>query len=157
MTHIVVHNGAWVLVGDGHKAIFLVNRGDPDLLDLRVLKVQQDVNPPTHKQGSDAPGRAYPALSVGLGGHGAIENTDWHRLEKEHFVASVAGAINAAAESGELSEIVIIAPPRVLGDLRHELSAKARSKVSGEIEKDLTHHPIPEIEKALARLFSQPS
>ena len=157
MTHIVVHNGAWVLVGDGHKALFLINHGEPDLLDLRVLKVQQDVNPPTREQGSDAPGRASLAVSVGLGGHGTIENTDWHRLEKEHFATSIAAAINAAAESGEMSEIVIIAPPRVLGDLRHGLSVKARSKVKGEIDKDLTHHPVPEIEKALARLFNQPS
>lgn len=154
MTHIAVHHGAWVLVGDGSKALFLLNHGDPDLLDLRVLEVYQDVNPPTREQGTDAPGRAFP--SVGLGGRSSVENTDWHEVEKEHFAASIAARINAAAESGELGEIVIIAPPRVLGDLRQELSAKAKSKVKGEIDKDLTHHPIPEIEKALARQFNQP-
>ncbi|MBI1868330.1 MAG: host attachment protein [Methylocystis sp.] len=154
MTHITVRNGAWVLVGDGSKALFLCNHGDPDLLDLRVLEVHENVNPPTREQGSDAPGRAFP--SAGSGARSAVEPTDWHELEKEHFAASIAARINAAAESGELDEIVIIAPPRVLGELRHELSAKARSKVKGEIDKDLTNHPIPEIEKALARQFNQP-
>lgn len=153
MTHIVVHNGAWVLVGDGRRALFLVNHGDPDLLDLRVLSFREDVNPPTREQGSDAPGRAFPA--AGSGSRSSVENTDWHELEKEHFAASVAKTINAAAESGELSEIVIVAPPRVLGDLRHELSPKAKSKVKGELDKDLTHHPVPEIEKALARQFKE--
>jgi protein required for attachment to host cells len=52
-----------------------------------------------------------------------------------------------------LSEIVVIAPPRVLGELRQELSAKAKGKVKGELDKDLTRHPLPEIEKALAREF----
>ncbi len=151
MTHIVVHNGAWVLVGDGRKALFLVNHGDPDLLDLRVVEARVDVNPPTREQGSDAPGRAYAA--AGASARSSVGNTDWHELEKEHFAASVAERINAAAELGELSEIVIIAPPRVLGDLRQELSPKAKGKVKGEIDKDLTHHPIPEIEKALARQF----
>ncbi len=157
MTHIVVHTGAWVLVGDGHKALFLINDGEPDLLNLRVLKVEQNINPPTREQGSDAPGRASVAVSVGLGGHGTIENTDWHRIEKEHFATSIAAALNAAAESAEMREVIIVAPPRVLGDLRHGFSAKARSKVTGEVDKDLTHHPIPEIEKARARLFNQPN
>lgn len=152
MTHIVVHNGAWVLVGDGRRALFLVNHGDPDLLDLRVLEAREDVNPPTREQGSDAPGRAFPSIP---GGRSSMGETDWHELEKEHFAASIAERINAAAESGELSEIVIIAPPRVLGDLRQELSVKAKSKVKGELDKDLTHHPLPEIEKALARQFKE--
>lgn len=150
MTNIAVHNGAWVLVGDGRKALFLENHGDPDLLDLRVIEARVDENPATREQGSDAPGRAFGTRGAP---RSAVENTDWHELEKEHFAASIAERINAAAESGELNEIVIIAPPRVLGDLRHELSVKAKSKVKGEIDKDLTHHPIPEIEKALARQF----
>lgn len=154
MTRITVNNNAWVLVGDGSRVLFLYNHGDPDLLDLRVLEAREIVNPPTREHGSDAPGRAFP--SMGFGGRSAVEPTDWHQLEKEHFAASIAARVNAAAESGELTEIVVIAPPRVLGDLRQELSPKAKSKVRGEIDKDLTHHPLPEIEKALARQFKQP-
>jgi protein required for attachment to host cells len=37
----------------------------------------------------------------------------------------------------------------VLGELRKHLSVKAQAKVKGEIDKDLTRHPISEIEKAL--------
>jgi protein required for attachment to host cells len=153
MTNIAVHNGAWVLVGDGHRALFLENHGDPDLLDLRVIETHVDVNPPTREQGSDAPGRAFP--SVGKGGRSAVEPTDWHELEKEHFAREMATRINKAAESGELNEIVIVAPPRVLGELRKLLSTKAQTKVCGELDKDLTRHPLPEIEKALARQFNQ--
>lgn len=150
MTNIAVHNGAWVLVGDGRRALLLQNHGDPDLLDLRVVEARVDENPPTRDQGTDAPGRAF-----GTGGapRSAVDNADWHELEKEHFAREIAQRINTAAESGELSEIVIIVPPRVLGELRQELSAKAKSKVKGELDKDLTHHPLPEIEKALAREF----
>ena len=139
-----------MLVGDGRRALFLQNHGDPDLLDLRVVEARVDENPATRDQGSDAPGRAFGTAGAP---RSAVENSDWHELEKEHFAARIADRINTAAESGELSEIVIIAPPRVLGDLRQELSPKAKSKVKGELDKDLTRHPLLEIEKALAREF----
>jgi len=41
---------------------------------------------------------------------------DWHELEKEHFADRIAATINKAAESGEMKEIILIAPPRVLGE-----------------------------------------
>jgi protein required for attachment to host cells len=148
MSAIAVHNGAWVLVGDGRRALFFSNHGDAELLDLRVVETRVDENPATHLQGSDAPGRAY----AGAGAHArsAVGNTDWHELEEERFARAMADRINAAAESGELKEIVIVAPPRTLGEIRKELSPKAQSKVAGELHKDLTKHPLPEIEKALA-------
>ena len=154
MTNIAVHNGAWVLVGDGRRALFLENHGDPDLLDLRVIEARVEDNPATRDQGTDAPGRAFASRG---GPRSSVETTDWHELEKEHFADRIAATINKAAELGEMREIVLIAPPRVLGELRKQLSAKAQTKVKGEIDKDLTRHPIPEIEKALAREFKESS
>jgi len=147
MTTIAVHNGAWVLIGDGRRALFLYNHGDPELLDLRVIESVVDENPPTREQGSDAPGRAFASRG---GMRSSVENSDWHELEKEHFAHEIANKINRAAENGSMKEIVIVVPPRVLGELRKSLSHKAASKVKGELDKDLTHHPLPEIEKALA-------
>ena len=148
MTNFAVHDGAWVLVGDGRRAPFLYNHGDADLLDLRVIDARVDENPATREQGSDAPGRSFASRG---GVRSAVDNTDWHELQEERFARSIADRINKAAESGEMKEIVIVAPPRVLGELRKELSHKAGAKVVGELDKDLTRHPLPEIEKALAR------
>jgi len=150
MSHIVVHNGAWVLVGDGRHALFLYNHGDPDLLDLRVIEAHVEENPATREQGTDAPGRLFSSRG---GTRSAVEATDWHELEKEHFAREIAARINKAAASNEMKEIVIIAPPRVLGEIRKELSPQAAARVKGEVDRDLAHHPLPEIEKALARLF----
>ncbi|MGC1864192.1 MAG: host attachment family protein [Methylocystis sp.] len=147
MTNIAVHNGAWVLVGDGRRALFLENHGDPDVLDLRVIEARVEDNPATRDQGTDAPGRAFASRG---GPRSSLETTDWHELEKEHFADRIAETINKVAETGEMKEVVLIAPPRVLGELRKHLSVKAQAKVKGEIDKDLTRHPISEIEKALA-------
>ncbi len=148
MTAVAVHNGAWVLIGDGRRALFFSNHGDAEILDLRVIETRVEENPPTREQGSDAPGRAFAA--AGAHARSAMGNVDWHELEEERFARAMADRINAAAESGELKEIVIVAPPRTLGEIRKDLSAKAQSKVAGELDKDLTKHPLPEIEKALA-------
>jgi len=153
MSHIAVHHDAWVVVGDGKRALFLYNHGDPDLLDLRVIEARVDENPATREQGSDAPGRAF--SSVAKGGRSSVETTDWHELEKEHFAAAIAATINEAAEKDAFRDLVIVAPPRVLGELRAGLSQKAHGKLRGELDKDLTRHPLPEIEKALARRFAE--
>jgi protein required for attachment to host cells len=146
MTHHKLAHGAWVFVGDGQKALFLINEGDEKFPNLRRLSVEVHRDPPTHEQGSDAPGRAY--SSVGWG-RSAVEETDWHELEKERFAASIADRINKAAQSAAFKQLVIVAPPKILGDLRHELTKETETKILAEIPKDLTHHTIAEIERLL--------
>ncbi|MGJ0451672.1 MAG: host attachment protein [Methylocystis sp.] len=148
MSEFSVGNGAWVLVGDGRRALFFQNHGDAELLDLRVVETRVDDNPPTHEQGTDRPGRSFTSFSPG---RSAVQNVDWHELEEERFARAMADRINQAAESGELNAIAIVAPPKALGEIRKELSVKAQSKVVGELAKDLTRHPLKDIEKALTR------
>jgi protein required for attachment to host cells len=145
MAHFKIKHGDWVFVGDGRKALLLRNEGDPDLLNLRRVEVREDDNPPSREQGSDGPGRS----SVNIGPRSAIDTTDWHALEEERFAASVAERLNRAAEEDQFEHIVIVAPPKVLGELRPEFSKKMQSKILAEIDKDLTHHTIPDIAKVL--------
>ncbi|MBM3578873.1 MAG: host attachment protein [Alphaproteobacteria bacterium] len=148
MSEFSVGNGAWVLVGDGRRALFFQNHGDAELLDLRVVETRIDENPATRDQGSDKPGRSFASKG---GVRSAVEDADWHEMEEERFARAMADRINQAAESGELSAVVIVAPPKALGEIRKELSTKAQSKVVGELAKDLTRHPLKDIEKALTR------
>ncbi len=146
MTHLKLAPGAWVVVGDGQKALFLTNEGDEKFPNLRRLSVELHNDPPTHEQGSDAPGRAY--SSVGSG-RSAVEETDWHEVEKERFAASIAERINKGAQSAAFKQLVVVAPPKILGDLRREFTNETGTKIVAEIPKDLTHHTIAEIERLL--------
>jgi protein required for attachment to host cells len=146
MTHHKLAHGAWVFVGDGQKALFLINEGDEKFPNLRRLSVEEHRDPPSHVQGSDAPGRAY--SSVGEI-RSAVGQTDWHELEKERFAAAIAERINKAAQSQAFTQLVIVAPPRILGDLRGEFTKETETKIVAEIPKDLTHHTIAEIERLL--------
>jgi protein required for attachment to host cells len=145
MAHLRIKYGDWVFVGDGRKALLLRNEGDPDLLNLRRIEVREDDNPPSREQGTDGPGRS----GVNIGPRSAIDTTDWHALEEERFAASVAERLNRAAEEDQFDRIVIVAPPKVLGELRPEFSKKMQGKILAEIDKDLTHHTFPEIAKVL--------
>ncbi|RYB04672.1 host attachment family protein [Lichenibacterium ramalinae] len=147
MTTLKVHYGAWVMVGDGKKALFLHNEGDDELMNLRRLDVEEKHNPATRDQGSDAPGRGHSPM--GNRG-GSMGGTDFHQVEEDRFAAHVAGRINAAAQENGFKEIVIVAPPKCLAEIRRDLSPEAQKRVVCEIPKDYTHHPIPQIEKLLA-------
>jgi protein required for attachment to host cells len=142
----VPHN-ALVLVGDGQKALFLRNKGTAHRLRLVVEKVLERDNPPTREQGTDRPGRS--GASVGVA-RSALEETDWHDIAEERFAGELAEALYRHAHANLFEKLVIIAPPRVLGNLRKVLHAEVIARVTGEIPKELTSHPVAEIERLVA-------
>ncbi len=142
-----IGHGAWVLVGDGEKALFLVNQGDAVHPVLETLRVMENHNPPTREQGTDAPGR----FPDGSGPHrSAVQNTDWHEIEKHRFAKEVADFLYKAAHANRFSKLVVVAPPKTLGDLRREFHDEVTERVVAEIGKDLTNQPPHKIEEHLA-------
>ena len=53
------------------------------------------------------------------------------------------------AHRGDFKEIVLVAPPLVLGEMRKKLHQEVADKVDGEIPKTLTNHAVVDIEKIL--------
>ena len=147
MSRIQMPHDALVLVGDGRKALFLRNHGDEKFPDLRVERVFADVNPPTHEQGTDRPGRAF--SSVGAG-RSSVTQTDWHQLEEHRFVEQVTAMLERIVRERGVEALVVVAPPRALADLRKAFHPDVKRKIIAEIDKDLTKHPIDQIEKHLA-------
>jgi protein required for attachment to host cells len=142
----IPHN-AFVFVGDGRKALFLRNEGDVQFLNLKTERVFTDDNPATHEQGSDRPGRAF--SSVGAG-RSSVTQTDWHKLEEHRFAVDVAAALERILRERKVEHLVVVAPPRTLADLRKAFRPEVKKKIIAEIDKDLTRHPIDQIEKHLA-------
>ena len=64
--------------------------------------------------------------------------------------AAIAEWLNGRALNNELGEIVIAADPRTLGQIRHHCHKETEARIVGELAKDLTNLPIPNIEKVLA-------
>lgn len=145
MTEINLAHDIWVLVADGEKALFLRNEGDAQYPNLQVVRTLREDNPPTREQGTDAPGR------TGQGGTptSAMEETDWHRIAKERFADEIAERLYRMAHRGDFEQIVIVAPPQVLGEMRQKLHKEVEAKVVAEVSKTLTGHPVFDIEKIL--------
>lgn len=142
----VPHN-ALILVGDGQKALFLRNKGTAHAVRLVVEQILERDNPPTREQGTDRPGRAN--ASVGTA-RSAMDEVDWHHLAKERFAGELADALYRHAHENRFEKLVIIAPPKVLGNLRKAFHAEVTGRLAGEIAKELTSHPLAEIERLVA-------
>lgn len=144
---IKIPHDALVFVGDGRRVLFLRNHGDAKFPNLRTERVFIDENPPSHEQGTERPGR----ISKGsrTGGRSAVEPTDWHELEEHRFVRMVAAAMEGLIRASKLKELIVVAPPRILAELRLAFQPDVKSCIVAEIDKDLTKHPIFEIEKRL--------
>ncbi|GLS36046.1 host attachment protein [Mesorhizobium tianshanense] len=146
MNNLKLKRGLWIVVADGEKALFLENRGDTQYPDLQVVQEMEQVNPATREQGSDRPGRYSDGPSIH---RSAVEDTDWHRLGKERFADEIAERLYKLAHRGAFKEMVLIAPPQVLGEIRRKLHKEVAEKITLEIPKTLTNHTIVDIENLL--------
>jgi len=141
----IPHN-ALILVGDGRKALFLRNHGAQMNIKLEVEHRLLHAAPATHEMGTDRPGRTV----SGPGGvRSAMEQTDWHHIEEDRFVDTLAGVLAKATAADPDLQIAIVLPPKALGHMRAGMSAAVQKHVIAEIPKDLTHHPIPDIARHL--------
>ena len=142
-----IPHGGVVFVGDGRKALFLRNDGDEKYPYLKTERVYLDDNPATREQGTDRPGRVSEAA------HGeqrsAVGQADWHEIEEQHFARRVAASLEHLIRSSKARALVVVAPPRTLAELRDAFHADVRALILAEINKDLTKHPVGEIEKYL--------
>jgi protein required for attachment to host cells len=147
MSKLNIPHGAFVFVGDGRKALFLRNEGDEKFPNLKTERVFVDENPPTHEQGTDRPGRAFKRAGTNL--RSSVETVDWHDLEEHRFAQRVAAAMEQLVRERKVKALIVAAPPRTLADLRHAFHADVKRRIIAEVDKDLTKHPVYEIEKHL--------
>ena len=79
----------------------------------------------------------------------AVDDTNWHQLAKDRFADEMAEILYRQAHKGRFDKIVLVAPPKTLGELRQKLHKAVADRVIGEIPKTLTNHPIDQIEQQL--------
>ena len=142
----VPHN-TFVVVADGKKMLFFRNEGDAEFLKLEVeRKREQELLADRDLKTSEA-GRTFDAS--GGAGRSAYEDTDFHQLEEDRFAAETAEMLKKRALRNDYQSLIIVAPPKTLGELRRHYHKEVEKRLTAEIAKDLTGHPVPEIEKIL--------
>lgn len=127
--------GATVAVADGEKLHLFRNSGDEVHLKLVQLP-EADVS-------ND---------NKGSGGrhHSSSANPDDSQLTEDSFSAGTAQYLNQQVLDGTITNLLVIAAPRSLGELRKHYHKSLTDKLIGELSKDLTGHSLQDIEKAIA-------
>ena len=143
-----LNTGGWVLICDGEKALILENKGDAQDLNLRTRRKEEQDNPKDIDQSANRPG--HNGESAQHGGH-TYDDTDWHQLARERFAADISDLLYERGHKGKFDELVIVAAPDILGELRDGLHKEVTDKVIAEVPKTLTNHPMDEIEKIVVK------
>lgn len=145
-----IAHGASVLVTDGRKALLLRNEGDTRFSNLQLVQKWQQRVEADRDLKSDGPGRAFSSHDNGTR-RSSYSETNFHDAAESQFLSELGDLLHDALSKGDFSELVIVAPPRALGELRKQLGDDVRKMVVAEIDKDLVKHPIAEIERILAQ------
>lgn len=144
-----IAHDALVLVADGRKSLFLRNEGDDEFLNLVVDDQRAHTDLKDRELKSDAPGRSF--SSVGAR-RSAVEETDYHQQEEDRFAADTAALLAKRAQANGFEQLIIVAPPRTLGELRQHYDKAVEAKIVAEVDKDLVNHPIDKLEAVLKAL-----
>lgn len=126
--------GTLVAVVDGEKLALFENTG-PTEVKLKALPVGA-----IEDRASGASGRT----SSGA-------NPDNDTQAEDGFAVGVADAINARVLNGKVENLLVIAAPKTLGQLRKGWHKQTESKLVGEIAKDLTGHSTDDIAAAIEK------
>ncbi|HWH22978.1 MAG TPA: host attachment family protein [Allosphingosinicella sp.] len=142
----VPHN-TFVVVADGAKMLFFRNEGDAEFPKLQVERKREQENLQDREMKRDDRGRTFDAS--GGAGRSAYEETDFHQLEKDRFAHETADMLKRWALRNAYDQLVVVAPPKTLGELRKHYHKEVEKRLAAEIPKDLTNMPVEEIEKTL--------
>lgn len=131
---MIKHKKTWVLVADGTRARIFVknfkslsNAMGQDLVadNLRDSEIYMD-----------KPGRSYDSHNPTR--HAYQPRTDWHEYQKQLFAKEICSVLEKANENADFDELIIISPPKMLGDIREYLGKQILSKITAEIPKDIS-------------------
>lgn len=137
-----IEHGALVLVADAAKMLLLRNEGDRRYAVLETMASEVVESQPSRELGSDRPGRVHASVGDRSSAYG---DTDWHRQSGDEFARHVAVMLEEAAGQQPDVDIVVVAAPRTLSELRKHYGRETRRRLVGEIPKDLAGHVTDDI------------
>ncbi|MBC7504778.1 MAG: host attachment protein [Sandarakinorhabdus sp.] len=132
---MLIPHGTIVAVADGEILNLFRNSGDEAAPQLTALP---DADVSTDNMGSG--GRH----------HSSAANPDDSQQNEDSFAAGIAEMLNKRVLDGKIDNLIIVAAPRTLGELRKHYHKALSAILLGEIAKDLTGHSVADVEKSLA-------
>jgi protein required for attachment to host cells len=142
----------WIVVADGARARIVSNSGPGKGLQAVEGMDFRTHTPAGRDIDADRPGRTHD--SVGPGRHAMEPPSDPRTQAKHDFARRLADILSDRGAAGAFDRLIIVAPPRALGDLRTLLAKSVQDKVTGELAKDLTKVPNDDLPSHLASVIA---
>ena len=128
----------WYVIADGGRARFVERDEDGAFRTLSSF-VSTELHTSAHELGRDRPARVKESASPA---RSAVEpRRDLHEAAKEDFSRTVADTLAGDLKDGKFDELVLVAPPGVIAELKGSLSKPTAKIVVGVLLKDLTKVP----------------
>nr|WP_292242816.1 host attachment protein [Mesorhizobium sp.] len=145
----------WVLIADGARARILRDA----LSTGKTPDKQEDLVFHTEPRQlreimADKPGRSF--ASTGARRSAMEYHSDPVREEDRAFAAKLAHTLHGHHVAGDFDQLVVAAPPQMLGDLRLAFPESLRKVTAAEIAKDLTKLPEHELRDVIRKLEIKP-
>ena len=132
----VPHN-AHIAIVDGENFIVMRNKGqmfEPDLGDAQ----KPDLDATNYSAG------------VSHQDHVGQRKGTSTQLDELAHSAAAAEWLNAKSIAGEIDDLVVIADPKTLGEMRRHFHGETEKRIIGELAKTMTNESSDRIAKALA-------
>ena len=141
-----------IVVADSARArIFTAESASAPLIEIETM---------AHPEGrmhdrdmtSDLPGKD--SGGDGSGTHAYQSETDPKKHERAEFAKRIADYLDDARKANKLSNLLLVAAPAFLGELRTHLSSATKEKIVFELDKNITDHSLDDIRKHLPKLLT---
>lgn len=136
MSKHTVPPDALVVVADGAKAILLRNTGTGS--DLSLTEEKRVTPKSLSAEGSQGPSGSRP------------EDQTIKQTAEATFAKQLADALYAMRHKGDFKQLVLIADPQTLGQMRECLHKEVEASMVFSLSKDYTNQSVAEIQKALS-------
>ena len=140
----------WIVVADGAHARIYANDGPGKGL-RPALERDYEAKLPEKVRDilSDKRGRQTAAPHTAR--HAMDPRTDPRRHIEQEFARTIAEMLGETAQAKFYDRLILVAPPKTLGNLRAELPKHAAALVTGTLDKDLVPMDDAAIEKHLIK------
>jgi protein required for attachment to host cells len=142
----------WIVIADGAHARLFANRGPGKGIEAIENGVINGDHRPDHELVRDAAGRTFE--SVGDTRHAITPRTDPHRELKREFAKELVSLLDQRLSEHAFDRLILVAPPKALGDLRSALSDGLKPRVYAELDKDLVKIPTAELPQHLGAVLA---
>jgi protein required for attachment to host cells len=137
----------YYVIADGGRARFVERDEDGAYRTLSSF-VSTELHASSHELGRDRPTRVKESANSAR--HAVEPRQDPHEAAKADFIRTIAAELGALLKQGQFDQLMLVAPPGVIGELKGSLSDATAKTVVKELHKDLTKVPDHDLTSHLA-------